>query len=83
MTTYRQFKDCEKQLEETKGWYASGFLVSGLRLLDSDKLFCLPNVIALQKDNANDPDMAEMIDSELESLSNQLAELEEKLKVIC
>ncbi|KAL6653638.1 hypothetical protein ACP70R_008562 [Stipagrostis hirtigluma subsp. patula] len=55
VTTYRKFKDCERQLEETK---------------------------ALQKENENDPDMAEMIDSELESLSNQLAELEGKLKLL-
>ncbi|TVU23754.1 hypothetical protein EJB05_26134, partial [Eragrostis curvula] len=50
-----QFKDCEKQLEETKG------LLCKRRMRD-------------------DPDMAEMIASELESLSNQLAELEGKLK---
>jgi peptide chain release factor 1 len=54
VSTYRQFKDCEKQIEETK---------------------------VLQKENEDDPDMAEMIDSEMESLSNQLEELEEKLKV--
>lgn len=55
VTTYRQFKDCERQIDETK---------------------------ALQKENGDDPDMAEMIASELESLSNQLAEVEEKLKVL-
>nr|CAB3490485.1 unnamed protein product [Digitaria exilis] len=55
VTTYRQFKDCERQLEETK---------------------------ALQKENEEDPDMAEMIASELEALSNQLAELEGKLKLL-
>jgi hypothetical protein len=82
VTTYRKLKDREKQLEETKGWYASGFLVPGMKLLESDMLFCLANVIALQKENANDPDMAEMIDAELESLSNQHVELEENLKVI-
>lgn len=42
----------------------------------------LTNVTALQKENGDDPDMAEMIQSELESLSNQLADLEGKLKVI-
>jgi peptide chain release factor 1 len=36
---------------------------------------------ALEKENKDDPDMGEMIASELEALSNQLAELEEKLKV--
>lgn len=38
-------------------------------------------MIALAKENGDDPDMAEMIASELESLSNQLAELEERLTV--
>ena len=38
-------------------------------------------MIALQKENGDDPDMAEMIASELESLSNELAELEERLTV--
>jgi len=36
---------------------------------------------ALEKENEDDPDMGEMIASELEALSSQLAELEEKLKV--
>jgi len=36
---------------------------------------------ALEKENEDDPDMGAMIASELEALSNQLAELEEKLKV--
>ncbi|KAM3292753.1 hypothetical protein ACQJBY_036432 [Aegilops geniculata] len=52
---YREFKECERQIEETK---------------------------ALQKENGDDPDMAEMIASELESLSDQLAELEERLTVL-
>jgi peptide chain release factor 1 len=55
VTAYRQFKECERQIEETK---------------------------ALQKENGDDPDMAEMIASELESLSNELAELEERLTVL-
>lgn len=38
-------------------------------------------MIALEKENEGDPDMAEMIASELEALSNQLTELEGKLKV--
>ncbi|KAM3312797.1 hypothetical protein ACQJBY_032541 [Aegilops geniculata] len=54
VTAYREFKECERQIEETK---------------------------ALQKENGDDPDMAEMIASELESLSDQLAELEERLTV--
>ncbi|XP_048570844.1 peptide chain release factor APG3, chloroplastic isoform X2 [Triticum urartu] len=55
VTAYREFKECERQIEETK---------------------------ALQKENGDDPDMAEMITSELESLSDQLAELEERLTVL-
>lgn len=38
-------------------------------------------MIALEKENEGDPDMAEMIASELEALSNQLTEFEGKLKV--
>ncbi|KAJ4727617.1 Peptide chain release factor 1 [Melia azedarach] len=55
VSTYRRFKDCEKQLEETR---------------------------ALAKEDGNDEDMAEMIAYEIESLSNELKELEEKLKVL-
>ncbi|XP_052196575.1 peptide chain release factor APG3, chloroplastic isoform X2 [Diospyros lotus] len=55
VSTYRRFKDCEKQLEETK---------------------------ALAKEEGGDDDMAEMIASEIETLSSQLQELEEKLKVL-
>jgi protein subunit release factor A len=51
------------------------------RILDSLLFFLLCNIIALEKENEDDPDMSEMIASELEVLSNQLAELEEKLKV--
>ncbi|XXG84182.1 hypothetical protein AAC387_Pa10g1755 [Persea americana] len=53
--TYKKFKDCEKQLEETK---------------------------ALAKEDNSDQDMIEMIASEVATLSNQLKELEEKLKVL-
>ncbi|XAR58466.1 hypothetical protein NMG60_11013868 [Bertholletia excelsa] len=55
VSTFRQFKDCEKQLEETK---------------------------ALAKEEGVDEGMAEMIASEIETLSNQIKELEEKLKVL-
>ncbi|KAG2697336.1 hypothetical protein I3760_07G101300 [Carya illinoinensis] len=55
VSTFKRFKDCEKQLEETK---------------------------ALAKDDGSDQDMAEMIASEIDSLSNQLRKLEEKLKVL-
>ncbi|XP_028124689.1 peptide chain release factor APG3, chloroplastic [Camellia sinensis] len=55
VSTFRTFKDCEKQLEESK---------------------------ALAKEAVGDVDMAEMIASEIETLSNQLKELEEKLKAL-
>ncbi|OVA15016.1 Peptide chain release factor class I/class II [Macleaya cordata] len=55
VSIYRKFKDCEKQLEETK---------------------------ALAKDEGGDEDMAEMIHSEIKTLSDQLKELEENLKVL-
>ncbi|XP_021279555.1 peptide chain release factor APG3, chloroplastic isoform X2 [Herrania umbratica] len=55
VSTFRRFKDCEKQLEETK---------------------------ALSEEEGTDEDMAEMIASEINSLSGQLKELEEKLKVL-
>ncbi|KAG2406610.1 Peptide chain release factor [Vigna angularis] len=53
VSVYRQFKDCEKLLEETK---------------------------ALAKDAGNDEDMVEMISYEIDSLSKQLAKLEDQLK---
>ncbi|CAI0447681.1 unnamed protein product [Linum tenue] len=55
VSTFRRFKDCENQLEETK---------------------------ALAKEVGDDNDMAEMIASETESLSRELKELEEKLKLM-
>lgn len=55
VSTFRTFKDCEKQLEESK---------------------------ALAKEAVGDVDMVEMIASEIETLSNQLKELEEKLKAL-
>ncbi|PON96627.1 Peptide chain release factor [Trema orientale] len=55
VSAFRRFKECEKQLEETR---------------------------ALAKEDGNDEDMAEMIAFELESLSSQIKELEENLKVL-
>ncbi|KAE8727596.1 Peptide chain release factor 1 [Hibiscus syriacus] len=55
VSTFRRFKDCEKQLEEAK---------------------------ALSEEDGTDEDMAEMIASEISSLSGQLKELEEKIKVL-
>lgn len=55
VSTFRRFKDCEKQLEEAK---------------------------ALAKEDVSDEDMAEMVASEIETLSNQLKKLEEELKLM-
>lgn len=38
--------------------------------------------VALAKENVSDQDMAEMIAQEIESLSNQVKNLEEKLMVL-
>lgn len=50
------------------------------------KLTCLFSsyfvVSALAKENGNDEDMVEMIAFEVESLSSEIKELEEKLKVL-
>ncbi|KAG5514316.1 hypothetical protein RHGRI_035656 [Rhododendron griersonianum] len=54
VSSFRRFKDCEKQLEEAK---------------------------ALGKEDVDD-DMAQMIASEIETLSNQLQKLEEELKLM-
>ena len=80
VTAYRQFKECERQIEETKGLASFNFFLE-LITRCSQFIFVSTNMIALQKENGDDPDMAEMIASELESLSNELAELEEKLTV--
>ncbi|KAL6214826.1 hypothetical protein ACLB2K_014258 [Fragaria x ananassa] len=53
VSIYKEYKDCEKQLEESK---------------------------ALAGEDGNDEEMAAMISYEIESLSNQIKELEEKLK---
>lgn len=50
-------------------------------LLTSFLLFPILCMPALAKENGNDEEMAEMIASEIKSLSNELIELEEKLKV--
>ncbi|KAH6813975.1 Peptide chain release factor 1 [Perilla frutescens var. frutescens] len=55
VSTFRSFKECEKQLEESK---------------------------AMAKEAGNDGDMVEMINSEIESLNNQIKELEERLKLL-
>ncbi|XP_010931607.2 peptide chain release factor APG3, chloroplastic isoform X1 [Elaeis guineensis] len=55
VANYKKFKECERQIEETK---------------------------ALAKEDGSDPEMAEMISFEIETLSNQLKELEDKLKVL-
>ncbi|CAA6654239.1 unnamed protein product [Spirodela intermedia] len=55
VSTFRKFKECEKQIEDAK---------------------------VLEKEDGGDPDMAEMIALEVETLTNQLKELEDKLKVL-
>lgn len=55
VSTFKRFKDCEKQLEEAK---------------------------ALAKEDGIDADMAEMIAYEIGTLTNQLKELEENIKVL-
>lgn len=55
VSTFRKFKECEKQLEEAK---------------------------ALAEEEGDDEDMAEMIGKEVETLANQLKELEEGLKML-
>ncbi|KAG8486145.1 hypothetical protein CXB51_019519 [Gossypium anomalum] len=60
VSTFRRFKECEKQLEAAKVILFS----------------------ALSEEEGTDVDMAEMIASEISSLSGQLKELEEKLKVL-
>ncbi|GAB2288974.1 Peptide chain release factor apg3, chloroplastic [Dionaea muscipula] len=55
VTTYRIFKECEKQLEDTK---------------------------ALAKEEVSNEDMALMIADEVETLTSQLKDLEEKLTVM-
>ncbi|KAH1078858.1 hypothetical protein AAZX31_19G195000 [Glycine max] len=50
------------------------------RFKDCEKV--LEETKALAKDDGNDEDMVEMISFEIDSLSKQLAELEEKLKVL-
>ncbi|KAJ3681123.1 hypothetical protein LUZ60_015612 [Juncus effusus] len=56
VTIYRQFKDCEKQLEEAKE--------------------------LAKEDGGGDPDMVEMIQLEIDTLTDQLNELEGKLKLL-
>ena len=81
MSTYRRFKDCEKQLEETKGkapiLSLSFAIMRGLNL----RGFFSCNIAALAKEDGNDEDMAEMIALEIDSLSAKLKELEENIKV--
>ncbi|KAA0068037.1 peptide chain release factor APG3 [Cucumis melo var. makuwa] len=55
VSTFRKFKECERQLEEAK---------------------------ALSKESGNDEDMVEMIALEISSLSSELKDIEEKLKVM-
>ncbi|KAF4349284.1 peptide chain release factor APG3, chloroplastic [Cannabis sativa] len=59
VSTFRRFKECEKELEEAKGMLS-----------------------ALAKEEGTDEDMAQMIASEIDSLSSQIKELEDNLKML-
>ncbi|KAG4913672.1 hypothetical protein JHK82_054258 [Glycine max] len=52
------------------------------KVLEETKGLLNSTILALAKDDGNDEDMVEMISFEIDSLSKQLAELEEKLKVL-
>ncbi|PWA36133.1 peptide chain release factor APG3, chloroplastic [Artemisia annua] len=85
VTTYKGFKDCEKQLEESKGFTHYLVPVYGFHDLLSDYLSnCVyfPFLSAMSKDADLDEEMAEMIASEIESLTEQLKAYEEKLKMM-
>ncbi|KAJ1412651.1 Peptide chain release factor class I/class II [Sesbania bispinosa] len=69
---YQKLAQSVKELDEVVSTY-KGFK-------DCEKL--LEETKALAKDAGNDEDMAEMISYEIDSLSKQLAELEDKLKVL-
>ncbi|KAJ1392699.1 Peptide chain release factor class I/class II [Sesbania bispinosa] len=69
---YQKLAQSVKELDEVVSTY-KGFK-------DCEKL--LEETRALAKDAGNDEDMAEMISYEIDSLSKQLSELEDKLKVL-
>lgn len=80
MSNYRKFKDYEKQLEETKGSDPQLFIFNYfIWVWNSVASMCA--LVALAKEDGTDPEMQEMIAYEIETLSKQLKEFEEKLKV--
>lgn len=79
-------------LEETKGLLKDYHLLIDFPLHElKDDLYTIDfffpvyffsiNMLALAKDAGNDEDMAEMISYEIDSLSKQLSELEDNMKV--
>ncbi|XP_057439318.1 peptide chain release factor APG3, chloroplastic [Lotus japonicus] len=71
-TEYQKLAQSVSELESVVSLYR--------RFKDCEK--SLEETKALAKDDGNDEDMAEMISFEVDSLSRQLAELEEKLKLL-
>lgn len=69
---YQKLAQSVSELDEVVSTYR--------RFKDCEKV--LEETKALAKDDGNDEDMVEMISFEIDSLSKQLAELEEKLKVL-
>nr|KAJ0206425.1 hypothetical protein LSAT_V11C500297780 [Lactuca sativa] len=80
VATYKGFKECEKQLEESKGLVHYVVPVYELDLFA--KWLPFFSLSVLSKDADVDEEMAEMIASEIESLSEQLKLFEEKLKML-
>ena len=80
MSVFRRFKDCEKQLQESKGsFFFSLLFLHFLFLLELVLIGFVASVLA--KEAGDDEDMAEMIGSEINSLSKEIEELEKQLKV--
>ena len=78
---FRRFKDCEKQLQESKGF--SFFFLYFLLQFCSLELVVIGLVDSvLAKEAGDDEEMAEMIGSEINSLSKEIEEFEKQLKVL-
>lgn len=81
MSVFRRFKECEKQLEETKGLIQFYYHVVLFCVCVYQRSSFFLYAAALSKEDGNDEDMAEMIAFEIDSLSKELKDLEENLKV--
>ncbi|ONK78657.1 uncharacterized protein A4U43_C02F21090 [Asparagus officinalis] len=69
---YQKLAQSMAELDEVVGYYR--------KYKDCERQ--MKETKALTKEDGNDPDMVEMIASEIESLSSQLKDLEEKMKVL-